>query len=259
MLWFAMRHDACAGQAAFARGLLLPEQPTPTGVTADSRAGTDRRYDIHRNNVVAGLVDALAKGFPVCRRLVGEAFFEVMARDFVRQSPPRSPVLAEYGEAFAAFVEAFPPAAALPYLADVARLEFAAGQAYHAADAVPQSITALNGVPQSRWAGLRFAMHPAVRLVTSRYPVASIWRTNTFDREVVEIDAGVAEDAFVTRPELQVEVRTMQPGGAAFLRALMLSEPLCRAAEAGTDADVRFELTENLRASFAAGAIVEIL
>lgn len=253
------RPEPHALYATFASALLQPNSRAPAGLTTGEGVDPAPRFDVHRNNVMAGLIEALAKRFPACRRVVGEAFFHVMAGLFVQQAPPRSPILSEYGEGFAAFVEAFPPAAGLPYLADVARLEFAIGCAYHAADATPIPIEAVNAVPRQRWRHLRFGLHPSVRLVPSAYPIVSIRRTNAFDREVCEIDGGIAENALVTRPHLQVDVRAVPPGTLAFLQTLAAGKLLADAAAKGTEADSGFDLAASLAEIFAAGVVVKIL
>src|SRR6266852_5119664 len=124
-------------EASFAGALLDAERPIPRGITAHNAAIPTRRFAIYRNNVVAGLVKALKSRFPVVEKIVGEEFFAAMARVFVVERPPRSPVLAIYGDEFATFIAAFEPARELAYLADVARLEAARTRAYHAADATP--------------------------------------------------------------------------------------------------------------------------
>ena len=96
-----------------------------------------KRFGVYRNNVIAGLVSSLAARFPVVGRLVGDEFFGAMARCYVIDQPPRSPVLLLYGDTFPEFIENFVPAGSIEYLADVARLEFAKGRAYHATDASP--------------------------------------------------------------------------------------------------------------------------
>ncbi|MFA7290739.1 MAG: DNA-binding domain-containing protein, partial [Rhodocyclaceae bacterium] len=121
----------------FAAALLDPAQPAPAGLITWNGSDPAQRFGIYRNNVMVSLIEALADTFPVVQTLVGEEFFRAMAREFVRVSPPVSPVLAYYGDEFPAFVEHFPPAASLPYLADVARLEYARVLAFHAADSVP--------------------------------------------------------------------------------------------------------------------------
>src|SRR5690606_15015602 len=102
-----------------------PEQAVPGAVMAHSAGIPARRFAVYRNNVVVGLVNALAARFPALQRIVGEEFFRAMAQLYVRAHPPRSRLLMEYGDGFADFIAAFEPAAELPYLADIARLEAA--------------------------------------------------------------------------------------------------------------------------------------
>src|SRR5260370_39578206 len=121
-------------EVSFADALLDAEHPIPCGITAHNAAIPTRRFAVYRNNEVAGLVKALLNKFPVVEKIVGEEFFAAMARAFVVERPPRSPVLAIYGDGFATFIAAFDPARELAYLADVARLEAARTRPYHAAD-----------------------------------------------------------------------------------------------------------------------------
>ena len=107
---------------------------------------------------------ALGTRFPATSRIVGEEFFNAMARVFVIAHPPRSPLLMTYGDDFPDFIADFEPAAELPYLADVARLEAARTRAYHAADAVlldPAAVAATIG--QEALGAVRFALHPSAR------------------------------------------------------------------------------------------------
>jgi hypothetical protein len=141
-----MRHHEAVRMsihASFSDALLDPAAPCPPGLSSWNGSDPAQRFAIYRNNVVVGLVDALADTYPVTQELVGEAFFRAMVREFVRAAPPRSPVLALYGQGFAEFIESFPPAAGLPYLAEVARLEMLRVRAWHAADAVPVTHKAL--------------------------------------------------------------------------------------------------------------------
>ncbi len=112
-------------QTAVAQALLDPALPCPTGLSTWNGSDPQTRFAVYRNNVMMSLIDALADTYPVVQRLVGEDFFRAMARVFAQAKPPRSAVMAYYGRDFAAFIDAFPPAASVPYLADVARLEMA--------------------------------------------------------------------------------------------------------------------------------------
>jgi hypothetical protein len=216
----------------------------------------DPRFAVHRNNVVAGLIGALAETYPAVERLVGPDFFRAAAGVFLRAHPPASPVLLRWGGAFGDWLERFPPAARLPWLADVARLEWARAEAFHAADAAPLSIAALAAVPADWLDGVRLTLHPSLRLVPSRFPVASLWADVTGPR-TGGVDLGRAETALVARPFDGVEVSTPGPAAAAFLSALAAGRPLGGAAAEGA-AHAGFDLAAQIAALFAAGLVVRV-
>jgi hypothetical protein len=232
-------------EAAMAAALIDPARPGPR----------DPRFAVHRNNVVAGLVDALAETYPAVERLVGAAFFHATAVEFVRAHPPRSPVLLRWGGAFADWLAAFPPAAGLPYLPDLARLEWARCEAFHAADAAacaPERLTAL--APEAQ-AAARLVPHPSLRLVASRFAVGSLWADATGPRRG-GIDLARPEAVLVARPDWSVDARIVEPSAAAFLTLLIKGRTL------GEIADVAgaggFDLTDQLVAAFAGGLIADI-
>jgi hypothetical protein len=206
-------------QVHMRRALLDPAAPVPAGIGPYAEPALDRRFAVYRNNVVASLIEAMIQRFPAVCSIVGDEFFRAMARDFVFASPPRSPVLLSYGEAFPDFLESFAPAAGLPYLADVARLEIARGQAHHAADAAPVTAEALAALDPRR-PGVRVGIHPAVRLIRSAYPMVTLWAMNAGAQTPAAIDDWSAEDAVVARPAHRVLVHRLPPGGFTFLQAL---------------------------------------
>jgi hypothetical protein len=181
-----------------------------------------------------------------------------MARAFVLACPPETPMLIDYGAGFPDFVAAFEPAATLPYLADVARIERAWREAYHAADADPIDPASLAAVAESDVAGISFRLHPSLRLVRSNIPALTIWRMNAGEGPVAPVDFSVAEDALIVRPDAEVEVRVVPPGGAVFVAALREGETLGEAAARGLSADHRFDLAGNIAGLIAAGALCEI-
>lgn len=223
-------------QAEFARTILQPSSGIPAGIRAMAMPDHQRRFAVHRNNVVVSLVDALAETFPVTQALVGEEFFRAMARERVLADPPRSPVLTEYAHGFPGFIETFQPAAGVAYLADVARLESLRVRAWHAADAQPLADNAYNdllAVPE-RLATARLVLHPASQWLHSRYAVHSIWLAHQgLDRletaNLKGIYAGAAEDVLIVRPALDVVVAPLPSGAVAFLDALRNGIPLLRA------------------------------
>lgn len=210
------------------RTLLDPSLPAPPGLVTWNGSDVTPRFAVYRNNVVVSLIDALADTYPVVAQLVGEAFFRAMAGEYVRAHPPISPVLAHYGGDFAAFIEHFRPAASVPYLADVARLEWACLQALHAPDAPVLTAAALQAglADPERLPALRLQLHPSLHRLRSRYAVVSIWAAHQGEGVLEAIDPGRAENAVVVRADLTVQVIPIEEAAITVLDDLAAGLPL---------------------------------
>lgn len=242
----------------FSDALLDPEQPTPAGIVGPDGKKADKRFNVYRNNVTVSLTGALAEIYPAVHRLVGDDFFRAMARTYVRSDQPKSPLLFRYGDDFADFLEGFEPAGKLVYLPDVARLERAWLDAFHAADAPPLDPAALAEIAQEDLTDQRFIAHPATRIVRSRYAAVSIFSANRSGADLSGIDPAIAEDGLVTRRDFDVEVRTLPEGGAAFLQALIDGKSLGEAAESAVAVAQDFDLAAAIGAMLEAGAFTAI-
>jgi hypothetical protein len=243
--------------AAFARALLSPEAPCPPGFRTWNGSDPAKRFAVYRNNVVVSLVDALADSHPVVQALVGEDFFRAMAAEFARANPPRTPVLAWYGAGFADFMADFPPAAGLPYLADVARLEWLRVEAWHAADADPLPLAEIAAVlaDEDALPGLRLSLHPALRVLRSAHPVVSLWAAHQSEDVAAAlgaVDFAAAEAALLVRDGLDVAIRGIAPGAADFIERLRRGAALGEAAQA----DAPFDLPATLGLLLRCGAVV---
>ncbi len=245
-------------QAEFAAALRDPALPPPAGVVGPDGGPAPRRFAVYRNNVLGALGQGLAGAFPAVERIVGEDFFRAMARAYVLETPPTSPVLLDYGVTFADFIAGFEPAASLPYLPDVARLERAWRESYHAADAAPLNPAALATIPEEELPDIGFTLHPSLRIVQSRFPIITIWKMNVTDMPTSQVDFTVGEDALIVRPGAEVEVRVVPPGGVAFVSALAAGEALGSAAVIGESSDSRFDLSGNIAGLISAGALVDL-
>ncbi len=242
-------------QRAFAQAILDPTRPVPPGLVGPDGAPSGKRFAVYRNGVVAGLVEALRLAYPAVLRLVGDAFFAAMARLYAARRPPSSPIMLDYGASFPLFIEGFEPAAELPYLADVARLERAWTEAYHAAEAAPLDAVALGALSSDELTGLGFSLHPSVRIVRSRFPVVSIWRQNVADFPTAPIDLRRKEDALVARPDADVWVRRLPSGAAMFIEALAAKATVAEAAAAALREEARFDLADALAGLLQAEAL----
>jgi hypothetical protein len=245
-------------QERFAAALLDRASGTPDGLTCWTGAVPAKRFNVYRNNVAAGLAEALAKRFPATEAIVGKEFFAGLARAYAMADPPRSPLLLAYGEAFPGFIESYPPAAELPYLADVARLENARVTAYHAPDVDPIDPTLLAGFDGERLADLKLALHPSFAVVRSAYPIVTIWSMNAGEMELAPIRDWSGEDALVVRPRRIVLTRKLPAGGAAFLMALAAGKTLGSAVELATADSSTFDLTANLAGLLGSSVIVAV-
>lgn len=244
-------------QAEFAAALREPAGAMPGDVAGPDGGPAPRRFAVYRNNVLVGLAKAVAGSFPAVGRIVGNDLFKTMVRAYVQANPPRSPLLMVYGKTFADFIAAYEPAAALPHLADVARIEWAWREAYHAAEAASLGPADLAGIDEADLPGLTFTLHPSLRIVRSAYPALTIWRMHARDGEIepVDLDAG-GEDTLIVRPEATVDVRRLPVGGAAFIEALASGGTLAEAAELAAEAGEGFDLSANIAGLIDSGAVV---
>ena len=244
--------------AAFVAALLDPARATPTAVAGPRGKAARKRYNVYRNNVTVSLINALAAVFPATMRITGADFFRAMARFHLRATPPTTPLLFEYGRDFPDFIERYEYARSMPWLADVARIERAWLDAYHAADAEPLAPQTLAAIPVENLVEVVFVPHPATRLLCSAYPAVTIFAANRSDGLAGRIEATAPEDALVTRPHLEVVVRHLPPGGAVFLTRLVAGETIGTAAAAALGDNPEFDLPANIAGMLEAGAFIAI-
>lgn len=162
-------------QLQMQHAILRGQDRALAAVVAGNGIAAERRIAIHRNHYRLTLVDALAATFPLLRQVVGADFFGQLARGFIQVSPPRSPCLFEYGADLPGFIEALPQARSLPYLADLARFEWAVCTACHAIDASVADLGRLAGLLPEDLGALRLAPHPSLTLLRSAFPLIDIW------------------------------------------------------------------------------------
>lgn len=223
------------------------------------RGNIDRRLNVHRNNILASLSDVLAATYPVVRRVVGPRFFGNLARIFAETTPPRLPQLSAYGGELASFLSTFEQVQQLPYLPDVARLEWARTEAYFAADSAPLDPNKLAAVDPGDTINLCFVLHPATRLVTSQQAIYRIWKVNHPSvNNVPKIDLDVKESVLVTRPHYEVNTHRINGGDYAFVSALSNRLSLGQAADIAMAADESFDLQSTLEAHLKNGTFKEI-
>ncbi|NJM83797.1 MAG: DUF2063 domain-containing protein, partial [Tabrizicola sp.] len=199
-------------------------------------AGRAERFAVYRNNVATSLVSAMETAFPTVRRLVGDEFFAAMALAFVRAHPPTSPLLMFYGAAFPGFLARFPPVARLGYLPDIARLDQAMRESYHAADSRPMSEAEFARLLASDVEAARLRLAPSLRIIRSDWPIHAIWRATM---EGGPHPAARPEDVVILRPDYDPLPQLLPMGGATFISGLLAGETIGQSlATAGESADL---------------------
>jgi hypothetical protein len=244
-------------QRCFAEAILSGDAPIPASVRAASGPAHASRFGVYRNNVVAGLIKAVASRYPVVRKLLWDDAFNRVAHLYVTSEPPRSPVMLEYGESFPQFLRNIGQCAASDYLAGVAELEAARTRAYHAADAAPLPRDAFAALAPDVLPNLRVTLHPSVTLLSSRFPVVSIWEANRQDNDNI-VSLWKPECALIARPHGQVEVRAISAGAHAFLAALAEGDTVGSAIAQGMANVPCFDLAECFAALIAADVAIAV-
>ena len=249
-------------QDAFATALRDPARDVPDAVGPRGSGTPVARFNVYRNNSAVSLTEAIADSYPVVRALVGEDFFTAMARHYVDDHVPASPVLIHYGGSFADFIETIEAAQSLPFLADVARVEWAWVQAYHASDCNSINAEALQLADAEVLTASRLSLHPSVHLIQSDWPVVSIWSAHQIDEPdarqaaLSQIDQ-TGECGVIVRPELDVHIQLVQPAVVQLLSSFRSGSTLGEAAEALEPDDID-DFGGMLGYIFSTGAITAI-
>lgn len=243
-------------QSTFTDAIFDPTAPRPEGLSDGQGRPAGRRFDVYRNNVIVSLTEALQAAFPVIEKLVGVANFKILAGDFVRAHPPSSPMMMFYGAELPAFLEGYAPVADIRYLPDVARLETALRESYHAGDATPADASVFASMSPEALMAARLTLVPSVRLVRSAWPIHAIWR---FNREEGAPKPEMApQDVLIVRPDLDPEPLLLPAGGAAFVARLLAQDTLSGALDAAAQEVGDFDLTQTLALLISNAAILDI-
>lgn len=251
-----MSTELCDFQDGFVQALwALPDE-----VPEQLRDLTDQPgFAVYRNTVIKGCIDALQANFPAVLRLVGEDWFRAAAGLHARARPPFDARLLLYGADFPEFLAGFAPAADLPYLSGVARLDRFWTEAHVAADALVLEPSALAGLPPELLGDLVLQPHPAARWAWfDGQPIYTLWQRNRCSalESMASGDAldWTGEGALLTRPGGAVAWRALEAGGCAFLDVCAAGQPLALAADAALARQADCDLARLMAALLQAGA-----
>lgn len=241
-------------QGRFRVALLDAAQGVPDGLLDGAGGPAGNRFSVYRNNVIVSLSDALRTAFPLLHKLLGGQTFDKLAAAYVRQHPPRSPLMMHYGVDMPAFLKDFAPLKHIGYLPDCARLDLALRHAYHAADTQPLDPATFQCPPDALMT-LKLSLAPAARMLRSAWPLFDIWRVNH------ETDAprprAVPQDVLITRPEFDPTPHLLPEGVTTWLEALESGQSFGTAHETALAAFPAFDLAQALSVVLQTGALTE--
>lgn len=242
---------------AFAEAVGRPDGGVPAG-TRVARGDLVSRFAVYRNNVAVARIGAFRDLFPVCRRLVGDEFFDAVVRAHLAERPPTSPIVAEWGSDFPDWLAGHETTRAFEWLADVARLEATWTRAHHAAEARPMALERLGDFAPQALLAARATLHPSLGLVASSQPIGAIWAMHQGEGKPEPVAIVAPETVLVLRPEAEVLVEVIDPADAAWIAALAAGATLIEATEAALAVDRGFDLGSRLVALVRLGAVVDL-
>lgn len=246
-----------AFQDGFAAALLSDAHavstPSPRLTALQAQPG----FAVYRNTVLKACIDALQASYPAVCRLVGEDWFRAAAAVYARAQPPSDGRLMDYGAGFCDFLQAFGPAAALPYLPAVARLDRCWTECHLAADAPATSTKWLAAQPPHTLATLHLQPHPAARWAwCAEHPAFALWAAQ---REGLPTDEAMpwhGDGGLLTRPHAAVTWQPLTRAGVVFLEACAAGATLEIAATTALTTDPTADFGALLGRLLQAGALV---
>jgi hypothetical protein len=212
--------------SSFARAIVRAEAVSTEIHSAYPNYSCDTAIEVYRNNYRGNLHDALAGAYPVIVQLVGDDFFRFLAKKYIECNQSTSASLHDYGAGMADFLAGFEPVWQLPYLPDMAKLEWACHVAYYAEDQLALSFESLAQIPAERYADL--VLHTACQLIRSKFPVAAIWQAHqSAMSEDFHLDLLEQPGIFlVSRRDCFIEVSELIASDADWLQRIQNGEVL---------------------------------
>jgi Putative DNA-binding domain len=250
-----MWHNPIASD--FADAVLNPSLAKPASVIGPNGKAAEKRFNVYRNNVAYSLVEALGKNYPAVKAECGGERFTDAALLYLGDHPPRSKMMFELGGNFAAWLDGFAPAKAqMPWLADLAKLERAWLDSYHAADADPLDPAIFSAISPDALGDLRFVKHPATAIICSEFSIHAMLEAG---RNGLPTPNQIGQqNVLITRPQFAVEVTLLPKGSALFFEFICSGKALGEAAEAAFAQQPEFDFSANLGTLFQSGATIAL-
>ena len=221
-------------QRAFQDYLLASSESFQAAVRDTRKADRITLLDVYRDGYALRLIEVLTNDYPGLMAMAGPADFDHMTRAYIAANPSRHPSIRWYGRGVADFLGATPPYNRSPDAVEMARFEWALGEAFDSPDVPPITADALMALPPEAWETLAFTALPSLRRLTLAFEVPQAWQRRE-DVEPGNLEVARAPDPLVWaiwRPDLVSNFRSLDHDEAAMLDTLVEGRPfpdLCEA------------------------------
>jgi hypothetical protein len=227
-------------------------------VHGDEQLSAFDRLEIYANAYFYRLLESLGEDFPATQAILEEDNFAALVRGYLREHPPTEPSIVYAGLYLADFLNDHPFAERWPFIADLARLERAVLDVFHAADASALGIEAMRAIPSEEWPAVKLRAHPAVEIVRSEWRVADLLDTVEHGREWTDPEHEEAS-VLVWRENALIHYRSLEPVERDAL--VLLSKgasfaAVCEAVAAGAEESNHVGLIGRLMARWLADGII---
>lgn len=245
-------------QQQFMAALYDAAEPGPTATIAGNGLTPEARLRIYRRSCNETQTAALRTTYPAVLALVGDAFFDQAARSYRHAHPSRSGNLQAFGDDFSKYLATAPGCRSLPYLPDVARLEWLRQRAILAPAAASISPEALGAATRETAESLRIVLHPSVHWLDSRYPVLAIWNYALRPADENLVLGKDGENVVLWRDEGEVAMDAVNPASFACIAAVAQGLTLGEARSAAESIDHDFDLDACLESLVAHGLVAGV-
>jgi hypothetical protein len=187
------------------------KSPATSHVIGDDTLTAEQRFGIYKGSVHGILTQALGTMFPVCEALVGEEFFSKMCDLFVNEYPPKSSYFAEYGSDLPHFLSTFEHVKDIPYISDIARLEWARQTVWHAQDNQDVDFSSLATLDEDQQSKVIFQLSKKMRLIQSDYRIDELWFAHQDDSDISleNIDINHAIKLIISKDQSILKINLM--------------------------------------------------
>jgi hypothetical protein len=215
--------------------------PARNHATADSNdnilnpqggvSGLDR-LEVYAQGYIARIHEALTESYQAVGQVLGHEMFVKLAEDYANHYPSEDYNLSLAGRHLSSFLKVYDAVRELPFLPDLARLEWEITEAFHAFEHSAESLEMLGSLTEADWEKIKIEFQPHVHILKSDWPVWDIWQVRKEPVEKIKIDLiGRSQQILIYRKDWRVKCESVSMSQFLLLEGLLQSKTLGEAAE----------------------------